>query len=135
MKNIKITNLVKFYTLLILYKNSVHGYNLIKQLKSCTGQKISASHVYPFLNTLMKHKIIDIKSEGQRDKKEYSLTKNGKIFTKNLIEKFSKFVNFNHKIKICEHCNCKLIEGEYKEKINNKTLYFCCKYCAESYKN
>ncbi len=133
MKDIKITNLIKFYTLLILYKTPMHGYELIKQLEVCTGKKISTSHVYPFLNKLEKNNIIELKSKGERDKKQYCLTKSGKTFTKNLIDRFSNIINFNQKI--CTNCGCKLIEGAYKEKIKGKILYFCCKYCAKSYKN
>ena len=110
----------------------MHGYELIKRLESCTDKKISASHVYPFLSILEKNDIIELKEKGQRDKKQYSLTKNGKIFTKNLIDRFSNIINFDHKV--CTNCGCKLIEGAYKEKINNKELYFCCKYCAKGYK-
>ncbi len=133
MKETKITNLIKFYTLLFLYKNPMHGYELIKQLEICTSKKISASHVYPFLSTLEKNSIIALKLKGERDKKQYCLTKAGKAFTKNLIDRFSNLVNFNQKI--CTNCGCKLIEGAYKEKINDKILYFCCKYCANNYKN
>ena len=136
MKEVKITNLIKFYTLLFLYKKSMYGYELIKQLEICTGKNISASHVYPFLDTLRKHKLIQLKSKGERDKKEFSLTKKGRVFTKDLINKFSKLIEFDtRKIKVCTNCKCKLIEGEYKEKINNKIKYFCCKYCANSYKS
>ncbi|MEK6937213.1 MAG: hypothetical protein AABW58_04035, partial [Nanoarchaeota archaeon] len=76
---------------------------------------------------------IELKERGKRDKKLFCLTKNGKLFTKNIIERFSNLINFNHKL--CHNCGCKLIEGAHKEKINNKVLYFCCKYCAKGYKN
>ncbi len=132
MNQIKVTNLVKFYTLLFLYKSPMHGYELIKQLQLCTGKKISASHVYPFLKTLEKKKIIVLKSKGERDKKQYCLTKKGRIFTKNLIDRLSGLVNFNQKT--CVNCGCKLIEGAYKKEINKETVYFCCKYCAKNYK-
>ena len=137
MKEVKITNLIKFYTLLLLYKSPVHGYELIKKLELCTGKKISASHVYPFLELLEKNNLIELKTKGEREKKQYQLSKKGRIFTKNLIDKFSRLVSFNinQNVKECVHCRCKLVEGEYKEKINNKVLYFCCKYCASSYKN
>jgi len=78
MKKIKIINLVKFYTLLFLYKQPMCGYELIKQLEKCTGKKISASHVYPFLSLLKKNKIILIKKKGEREKKDYALTKEGR---------------------------------------------------------
>ena len=134
--DIKITNLIKFYTLLFLYKQPMHGYELIKQLEVCAGKKISASHVYPFLEILKKNNIIELKEEGNRERKEYNLTKEGRNFRKKLIDKCVQLIEFdNKKIKICVSCGCKLIDGEYKEKIGNKFLYFCCKYCAKNYKN
>ena len=136
MKDIKITNLIKFYILLFLYKEPMHGYELIKKLELITNQKISASHVYPFLDKLEKNKVIELKTKSARDKKEYILSKEGKKFTKEIIDRFSNLItiNTNLKIKSCVHCDCKLIEGMYKEKINNKLEYFCCKYCADSFK-
>ncbi|MBS3171278.1 PadR family transcriptional regulator [Candidatus Woesearchaeota archaeon] len=135
MKKIKIINLVKFYTLLFLYKQPMCGYELIKQLEKCTGKKISASHVYPFLSLLKKNKIILIKKKGERGKKDYALTKEGRYFTKRLIDKFAQLIEFDKKIKICVSCGCKLLNGEYKEKIGNKILCFCCKYCAKNYRH
>lgn len=136
MKQIKITNLIKFYTLILLHKKSMHGYELIKKLEECTNKKISASHVYPFLDQLERNKIIELKTKGERERKEFKLSSKGKLFTKDLIDRFGKIIsiNLNPKIKSCVHCGCKLIEG-YKEKINNKTYYFCCKYCAKNFKN
>ncbi|MBI2672586.1 PadR family transcriptional regulator [Candidatus Woesearchaeota archaeon] len=137
MKEIKITNLIKFCTLLFLYKKSMHGYELIKLLKEHTGKKISSSHVYPFLNNLEKNKIIRLKAKGSNDKKEYQMTKKGRVFTKTIIDKFARLVNFNikHNLKICASCRCKLIEGAYKSKIRGKVMYFCCKYCCLQYRS
>ena len=67
----------------------MHGYELMKELRSCLSQSISASHVYPFLQNLRKNKLIDVESEGKRDKKRYVLTKSGKLFVQQLTDKFS----------------------------------------------
>src|SRR3989344_1511844 len=56
MEEVKVTNLIKFCTVILLNKEPKHGYEIIKELKSQFGKEISASHVYPFLSTLEKNK-------------------------------------------------------------------------------
>ena len=137
MKKLKITNLIKLYTLLILLKKEIHGYDLIKELKSITGQHISTSHVYPFLQELKKNKIISVKNTGKRSKKYYKLTKEGKKFINSLLEKCEilTYSLIKSKLEKCAHCNCEIYKGMYKEKIKNKTYTFCCTSCALSFKN
>jgi len=84
MAEIKINNMVKFYTLCLLSTDSKHGYDLIKELEKKLGRKISASNVYPFLSTLRKNKLIKFDKVGKRDKKTYHLTPDGKNFTKQM---------------------------------------------------
>ena len=132
MKTVKITNIIKLYTLLLLTKKPMHGYELIKELEICTTQKVSTSHVYPFLKILKKNKFIMIVESGKREKKQYTLTKEGKQFTDEMIDKFSIMINssIQKKVKQCAHCDCKIYEGGYKE----KELHFCCVHCANSLK-
>ena len=135
MKQLKVTNLIKLYTLLLLIKKEMHGYELIKELEKCTGQKISASHVYPFLQELEKNKFVSHKRAGKREKKYYKLTNEGKKFIKSLIERFSSLTDILIKTKIekCAHCNCEIYKGAYKKKIKGKLYTFCCKSCALFY--
>ena len=137
MKEVKVTNLVKFYTILLLNKRSMHGYELIKELEDCLVKKISVSHVYPFLKTLKNNKLITLIDSGKREKKEYALTKRGKKFANDMINKFSIMVDstVQKKVKKCAHCGCKVYEGGYKEKIKGKQLNFCCIHCAKSFKD
>ena len=134
MKQIKITNLIKLYTLLLLTKKPMHGYELIKELEICTNQKVSASHVYPFLKILKQNKFIIIVESGKREKKQYALTKEGKHFTDEMLNKFNMMINssIQGKVKQCAHCDCKIYEGGYKEKRKGKELHFCCVHCAKS---
>jgi len=136
MAEIKITNMVKFYTLCLLVTGPKHGYELMKELKAKLNRRISASNVYPFLNTLIKNKFISIEKTGKRDKKVYHLTSEGKKFTKQMFSRFGDLINIaiEPKLTTCAHCNCKVYEGGYTEKIKGKVLKFCCMHCASSYK-
>ena len=58
MAEIKITNMLKFYTLCLLATGPKHGYDLIKELEEKLGRRISASNIYPFLSILSKNKLI-----------------------------------------------------------------------------
>ncbi len=136
MAEIKITNMLKFYTLCLLSSGPKHGYDLIKELESNLERKISASNVYPFLSILRKNKLIKIKKIGDRDKKVYILTSEGKNFTNQMFSKFGDLINaaIEPKITTCP-CGCKMYSGGYTEKINGKLMKFCCSHCAKTYKS
>jgi len=135
MENIKINNLIKLYTILLLNKGNVHGYDIIKHLEHNLGSSISASQIYPFLNELKRKKLIQIKKEGQRDKKSYSLTLNGNKFISDTLKKWDELLEiaFVNKITKCYHCDCELYNNKYKKTISKKQLPFCCTHCADSY--
>lgn len=136
MENIKITNLVKFYTLLLLSHSPKHGYEIKKELEGRLKRKVSASHVYPFLKMLRKANYIKFEKTSNRDKKIYHLTKEGKIFVKSILNRFGDFIDIaiEPKLTVCAHCGCTLYKGGHKESIKGKTLMFCCYHCAKSFK-
>ena len=136
MAEVKITNMVKFCSLYLLSTGPKHGYELMKELEDKLGRRISASNVYPFLEILVKNGLIKIKKIGKREKKVYSLTPEGKNFTKNMFSRFGDLIDIaiEPKLTTCAHCNCKVYEGGHTEKIKNKKLKFCCMHCANSYK-
>ena len=127
--------MVKFYTLCLLANEPKHGYDLIQELKEKLERKISASNVYPFLNTLRKNKLIKFDKVGKRDKKTYYLTQEGKIFTKHMFSKFGDLINISiePRLTTCP-CGCKIYSGGYTEKINGKVMKFCCSHCAKKFK-
>jgi DNA-binding PadR family transcriptional regulator len=135
MEEVKVTNLVKVYTLLLLKKKPMHGYELIKELEDCMIKNISASHVYPFLKILQKNKLIKLKEAGKREKKQYSLTIKGGKFAQELIDRFAQLVEISvtPNIKACAHCGCRIASGGHIEKFRGKLLIFCCRMCAASY--
>ena len=136
MADIKINNMLKFYTICLLATEPEHGYDLIKELERKLGRKISASNVYPFLNILRKNKLIKIDKLGKRHKKVYMLTKEGKIFTKEMFNKFGDLINIaiEPRITTCP-CGCKIYSGGHSEKINGKAIKFCCSHCAKTYRS
>ncbi|MBI2657209.1 PadR family transcriptional regulator [Candidatus Woesearchaeota archaeon] len=135
MADVKINNMVKFYTLCLLSAEPKHGYDLMKELEEKLERKISASNVYPFLNTLIKNKLIKFNKIGKRDKKVYLMTKEGKNFTKGMFIKFGDLINIAiaPKISACP-CGCKIYSGGHTEKIKGKIMKFCCSHCAKMYK-
>ena len=135
MQKIKITNMLKFYTLCLISSGSKHGYELIKELEEKFSRKISASHVYPFLNLLMKNKLIKFDNIGKRDKKVYYLTAEGKKFAYNMFDKFGDLIHLSiePRIKTCP-CGCKVYSGGHQENINGKLQTFCCTHCAKMHK-
>ena len=136
MAEVKVTNMVKFCSLYLLASGPKHGYDLMKELEEKLGRKISASNVYPFLEVLIKNRLIKVQKTGKREKKTYVLTKEGKKFTKNMFNRFGDLIDIaiEPKLTTCAHCSCKVYEGGYTEKIKGKLLKFCCMHCAGSYK-
>jgi len=137
MAEIKITNLVKFYTILLLSDGPKHGYEIIKETGDKLGKRASSGEIYPFLKKLEKQKLIKSKEVGERDKKVFYLTQAGKKFVENMLNKFSNLLDIavGKKITTCPHCSCKIYGGGHKERIKGKELVFCCHNCANSYKS
>lgn len=136
MKEIKVTNLIKFYTLLLLYEKPKYGYEIMREIGEKLGKEVSAGQMYPFLSKLEKQKYIKIKKLGKREKKTYLLTRKGRLFVKKMLERFGGLIDIaiEPKITVCVHCGCKVYEGGYKKKIRKRTLKFCCHHCAKAYR-
>lgn len=135
MTEVKITSLIKLYTILLLSEKPKHGYELIKRVGEKTGKKISPGEIYPFLKQLKKQGYITVKSVEERGKKIYYLTAKGKLFVKRMLDRFGDLIGLavEPKITACTHCGCKIYEGGHKEKIKGKKLTFCCHHCAKSF--
>lgn len=136
MAEVKITNLVKFYTLLLLSEGPKHGYEIIKEISEKLSKRISPGEIYPFLKLLKKHNYIKVKRTGKRKKKVYHLTKDGKVFVKKMLNRFGDLINIaiEPKLTICAHCGCKVYVGGHQEVFKGKRLTFCCKHCAHAFK-
>ena len=133
--DIQITNIVKFYTLLLLAEKEKHGYEIIKEISAKTGKRVSPGQIYPFLKLLEKRGYIEPGKIMEREKKKYKLTKNGKDFVDRMLIRFGDLIKLavEPSIEECAHCGCKVYQGCYKKIIKSKTFAFCCSSCAESF--
>ncbi len=134
-----LTNLTKFYTLLLLNEGPKHGYEIMAELEKKVGKKPSAGQIYPLLKSLRKKGLVTCKTAmiGDKKKKVYTLTKDGKKSCSTLVGRFSDIISIvlEPKLTKCAHCGCSVYEGGHKEKIGGKMLAFCCVHCAKSYKS
>ena len=132
---VKVTNMVKFYTVLLLSEGPKTGYEIIKKTTEQMDKKTSPGQIYPFLKSLETAKYIKSKELKNRDKIEYTLTLTGKKFVKNMLSRFGDLIDIavEPKLSVCAHCGCKVFEGSHKETINKKDYVFCCCHCAKSF--
>ncbi|MBS3109547.1 PadR family transcriptional regulator [Candidatus Woesearchaeota archaeon] len=133
---VKITNMVKFYTILLLNSRPMHGYEIIMEIGDKLGRKISAGQIYPFLQSLEKNRYIVHGTPKAREKKQYRLTPAGRKFVLDVIEKFGGVLDslIETKVRVCVHCRARVLGLGHVEKIKGASLVFCCPYCAASYK-
>ena len=131
---VKVDSFIKLHTLISLDGEKKNGYLLMKELESKLGRKISASHIYPFLKELNERRFVAYKQDGRE--KIYSLTPNGRVFVKDTLLKFHDVIkeSLRDKITECVHCGCEVYNNKYTERVQGKTLAFCCCHCADSYK-
>ena len=133
-----ISDFSRFYILMILYEGPAHGYSILNSYKERIGKEISPSLVYPFLQQLEEKGLVKhiIKPVGEKEKKVFELTKEGRELCTGLFKRFADLVTvaIAPSLQVCAHCGCKVYEGGYRETINGKETAFCCKHCAASYK-
>ncbi len=133
-----ISDFSRFYILTILYEGPVHGYSIISQFKKRVKKEISPSLVYPFLQQLeekghVKHTLSPV---GDKTKKVFELTDDGKTLCTCLFKRFAELVSIaiTPSLNVCAHCGCKVYEGAHYEVIDGKEMAFCCTHCAASFK-
>ena len=130
----KITNLVKFYTVLLLSEKKHHGYELMKEIGQRLEKKVSPGQMYPFLAELEKHKLVKTGKKGERDKTAFELTQFGKQFVKKHLHRFGGLLEIalQPHLSVCP-CGCKVFEGGIKKTTQGKKMTFCCTHCAQSF--
>jgi len=134
-----ISDFSRFYILTLLYEGPCHGYSLLSKFKKRTGKEVSPSLVYPFLQQLEQKGLVKhtIKLVGEKEKKVFELTEEGRELCQRLFKRFSAIVYtaIEPSLEVCANCGCKVYEGGYREVIEGKETTFCCIHCAESYKH
>lgn len=133
-----VSNFARFYILTILYEAPIHGYGIIRKFKNRVGKNISPGLVYPFLQKLEERGLLayTIEPVGEKERKMYSLTEEGRELCNRLFNRFANIVSIaiEPSLDICAHCGCKVYEGGYTEVINGAKMSFCCVHCAQAYK-
>ncbi|MBU1201655.1 MAG: PadR family transcriptional regulator [Nanoarchaeota archaeon] len=131
---VKVNSMVKLHTLCLLNSGPKHGYEIIKELENTMDQKISASHVYPFLKSLESNKLINCQKVELRDKKKYVLTKNGEEFINLIFDSIGHIMNsvIEKKVLTCAGCGCKIYQGSYQNVKSDLKENFCCIHCADA---
>lgn len=137
--DIKVQNLTRLYTIMILNTNkSATGYSILKRLDRDLGKTASPTYVYEFINMLkLKGYVKDVKTSKTKRSKGFYLTSSGKEFVNRILLRFNNLVELSiqSKIKVCASCGVKLYEDYYSEKIGDEELNFCCTHCAKAYKS
>jgi len=128
----------RFYILTILYEGPCHGYSIINRFRKRLRKNISPSLVYPFLQSLEEKGLVKytIRPVGEKERKMYELTEEGRELCKRLFRRFAALVStaIEPNLNVCANCGCKVYEGGYTETINGKETMFCCEHCADAYK-
>jgi DNA-binding PadR family transcriptional regulator len=133
-----ISDFSRFYILTILYEGPAHGYSIISKFRKRVGKDISPSLVYPFLKELEEKGLVrhTVKPVGEKERKIFELTHEGRELCTRLFRRFANLISIaiEPSLEVCAHCGCKVYEGGHRETIEGKELAFCCKHCANSYK-
>ncbi|MDH5460733.1 MAG: PadR family transcriptional regulator [Candidatus Bathyarchaeota archaeon] len=133
-----VSDFSRFYILTILYEGPAHGYHILSKFKKRVGKEVSPSLVYPFLRALEQKGLVTHtdKPVGQKERKMYELTKEGKELCVRLFKRFANLISIaiEPTLEVCAHCGCKVYEGGYRENVDGKETTFCCIHCANSYR-
>ena len=132
-----VSDFSRFYMLTILYEGPEHGYGILRKYKERVGKKISPGTVYPFLQQLNGKGLISVESHmiGNKEKKLYSLTDEGRIYASAMFKRFYGIVSaaIEPSLDICPHCGCVVYKGGHKEMVEGKEQVFCCVHCAQAH--
>jgi len=133
-----VSDFARFYVLTILYEGPTHGYGILSKFKKRVGRSISPGFIYPFLQELEEMGFVTYKTEavGEKEKKMYELTDEGRVLCNRLFKRFAALVStaIEPGLDICAHCGCTLYEGGYTEVVEGVERVFCCVHCAGAYK-
>lgn len=132
-----LTNLIKFYTLVLLREKSRHGYAIMDELEQRIGKRPSTGQIYPLLQEFEAKGLTNSKKRRVqgRERKIYELTEKGEETLSKVITRFNDLISTILEFRLieCTHCGCEIYNGGYTEEINGKEMTFCCENCARAY--
>jgi DNA-binding PadR family transcriptional regulator len=93
----------KFYLLTILYEGPAYGYSILRKINNRIGKKISLDLIYSFMQQLEEKELISVKYEmaGNKEKKFYNLTDEGRAFCNQLFKRFASFFTIALESDLC----------------------------------
>jgi DNA-binding PadR family transcriptional regulator len=131
------SDMSRLIVLSMLFREPMHGYQIMEELEMRMGKRVSPALVYPFLRQLegrklLRHERVRI---GRKTKKVYELTTSGKRFCMNIFKRVAAMVSqaIEPTLDTCAHCGCKVYQGGYVEEVDGKKTMFCCVHCAQTY--
>ncbi|WP_371806407.1 PadR family transcriptional regulator [Candidatus Lokiarchaeum ossiferum] len=134
-----LSDFTRFYLLVLLYEEPIHGYGLRQKFEKRLGKSVGYSLIYSYLEKLSSKNYVDMEiiKIGQKEKKKFHLTEEGKIFAEKMFQRFSGIIDtaIEPNIQICAGCGIRLYQNAYQETINGKKILFCCTHCASAFKN
>src|SRR4030067_1848114 len=131
-----LSDFARFYILMILYEGPAHGYSILGRFKKRIGKEISPSVVSPFLQQLEEKGLVKhtVKPIGEKEKKVFELTQNGKELSTGLFKRFAGLVSIaiEPSLYVCAHCGCKVYEGGYRQDTDGEEATQCCTASAHT---
>lgn len=139
-KDISVQSLTKLFTLLLLQaeKEPTTGYQVLKYLEKELDTTASPNTLYAFLHDLEDAGYIkEVNVEDKKRSLGYRTTDEGKKFIESIIARFDSLLEMaiKPKLTVCAHCHVQLYNNFHTEKIDDKTMNFCCKHCAKAYQD
>ena len=98
-----VSDFSNFYLLTILYEGPAYGYSMLRKINNRIGKKISLDLIYSFMQQLEEKKLISVKSEmvGNKEKKFYNLTEEGRAFCNQLFKRFANLFTIALESDLC----------------------------------
>jgi DNA-binding PadR family transcriptional regulator len=98
-----VSDFSNFYLLTILYEGPAYGYSLLRKFNNRIGKKISLDLIYSFMQQLEEKELISVKYEmaGNKEKKFYNLTDEGRAFCNQLFKRFASFFTIALESDLC----------------------------------
>ncbi len=121
----------------LLHENPETAYDLQKKFQQKFCKNISVSFVYSFLNKLRDEKMatqIMIPTSDNKKKRCFSLTKKGRMFYENVLQRFLKIsrIAFQGSLNRCQTCNVTIFQRGKLLTSSSKQIFFCCTSCRSA---
>lgn len=131
------SDMSRLITLSALFREPMHGYQILEELEARLGRRVSPGLIYPFLRQLEERKLLRHKSTrvGKKARKVYELTQDGRKFCLSIFRRTAAMVSQAIKptLDTCAHCGCRVYEGGHIQTVRGRKMMFCCIHCAQTF--